>query len=101
MRINSLIRNSDKTELLVLGQHATRRKLSDYTIILDGLSVPLFAKEKKKNFAVIVESSLFFEAHIDCIRTALFSLRNITKMRNILSQHDVEISVVFHVFLFS
>uniref|UniRef100_A0AAQ6IFM4 Reverse transcriptase domain-containing protein n=1 Tax=Anabas testudineus TaxID=64144 RepID=A0AAQ6IFM4_ANATE len=40
---------------------------------------------------VILDSSLSFEAHVDNVtRTAFFHLRNIAKIRNILSLNDAE-----------
>ena len=89
MLINFLLLNSDKTEVLVLGPHAARSKLSDYIITLDDLSVSSCAAVK--DLGVIIDSSLSFEAHVDNItRIAFFHLRNIAKIRNILSLHDAE-----------
>ncbi|XP_060758375.1 uncharacterized protein LOC132869034, partial [Neoarius graeffei] len=89
MLINFLLLNSDKTEVLVLGPHKARSKFSDYTVTLDGLSVS--SRAAVKDLGVIIDPSLSFETHIDNItRIAFFHLRNIAKIRNLMSLHDAE-----------
>ncbi|XP_060760437.1 uncharacterized protein LOC132870681, partial [Neoarius graeffei] len=89
MLINFLLLNSDKTEVLVLGPHTARSKFSDYTVTLDGLSVS--SRAAVKDLGVIIDPSLSFETHIDNItRIAFFHLRNIAKIRNLMSLHDAE-----------
>jgi len=98
MLINFLLLNSDKTEVLVIGPQAARSKLSDHTVILNGLSVPSSATVK--DLGVIIDSSLSFEAHVDNItRIAFFHLRNIARIRNLLSLNDAEKLV--HAFIIS
>ncbi|XP_053337496.1 uncharacterized protein LOC128509691, partial [Clarias gariepinus] len=89
MLINFLLLNPDKTEVLVIGPQAARSKLSDHTVILYGLYVPSSATVK--DLDVIIDSSLSFEAHVDNItRIAFFHLRNIARIKNILSPNDAE-----------
>uniref|UniRef100_A0A3Q1J4G7 Reverse transcriptase domain-containing protein n=2 Tax=Anabas testudineus TaxID=64144 RepID=A0A3Q1J4G7_ANATE len=89
MLINFLLLNPDKTEVLVIGSSAARSKILDHAVTLDGLSVTSSATVK--DLGVILDSSLSFEAHVDNItRTAFFHLRNIAKIRNILSLNDAE-----------
>ncbi|XP_053337506.1 uncharacterized protein LOC128509700 [Clarias gariepinus] len=89
MLINFLLLNPDKTEVLVIGPHTARSKILDHTVTLDGLSVPSSATVK--DLGVIIDSSLSFEAHVDNItRIAFFHLRNIARIRNLLSLNDAE-----------
>ncbi len=86
MLTNFLLLNSDKTEILLLGPRVARSNLSDHMVTLDGLSVSSCAAVK--DLGVIIDSSLSFHAHVDNItRIAFFHLRNISKIRNILSLH--------------
>ncbi|XP_053486672.1 uncharacterized protein LOC128611310 [Ictalurus furcatus] len=98
MLTNFLLLNSDKTEILLLGPRVARSNLSDHMVTLDGLSVS--SCTAVKDLGVIIDSSLSFDAHVDNItRIAFFHLRNISKIRNILSLHDAEILV--HAFVTS
>ncbi|XP_053536545.1 uncharacterized protein LOC128632878 [Ictalurus punctatus] len=93
-----LLFNSDKTEILVLGPRVARDKLSDHMVTLDGLSIS--SCTAVKDLGLIIDSSLSFDGHVDNItRIAFFHLRNISKIRNILSIHDAEILV--HAFVTS
>ncbi|KAI5085474.1 hypothetical protein C0J45_5310, partial [Silurus meridionalis] len=86
---NFLLLNSDKTEVLLLGPHAARSKLSDYVASLDGVSVS--ACTAVKDLGVIIDPSLSFESHVNNItRIAFFHLRNIAKIRNMMSLQDAE-----------
>ncbi len=98
MLTNFLLLNSDKTEILLLGSRVARNKLSDHMVTLDGL--PVSSCVAVKDLGVIIDSSLSFNAHVDNItRIAFFHLRNISKIRNILSLHDAEILI--HAFVTS
>lgn len=73
--INFLLLNSDMTDVLVLGPHAARRKISDYRKILSVSSCAAV-----KDLGVIIDPSLSFQAHVDNInRIAFFHPRNIAK----------------------
>ena len=73
----------------IFGPERFREKLSSYTITLDGIS--LVSSTTVRNLGVIFDPNLSFEAHIkQVVYTAFFHLRNIVKIRNILSQSDAE-----------
>ena len=59
------------------------------TYALDGIS--LTSSSTVRNFGVIFDQNWSFDSHIKQFsRTAFFHLRNIVKIRNILSQGDAE-----------
>ncbi|XP_072251171.1 uncharacterized protein [Leuresthes tenuis] len=89
MTQNCLLLNSDKTEVVLFGPERFREKLSSYIVTLDGIS--LASSSTVRNLGVIFDQNLSFDAHIKLVsRTAFFHLRNIAKIRNILSQGDAE-----------
>ena len=89
MTRNYLLLNSDKTEVIVLGPKHLRDQLADESFALDGFT--LASKATVKNLGVTFDQDMSFEAHIKLIsRTAFFHLRNIAKVRHILSQNDAE-----------
>lgn len=89
MTQNCLLLNSDKTEVILFGPERFREKLSSYIVTLDGIS--LASSSTVRNLGVIFDQNLSFDAHIKLVsRTAFFHLRNIAKIRNILSQGDAE-----------
>ncbi len=87
MTINFLLLNSDKTDILLIGpkkqyteyigsQFATRRCPATSTV---------------KNLGFVLDRNLSFENHISHVtKTAFFHLRNIAKLRNILTVSDAE-----------
>ncbi len=88
MTSNFLLLNSDKTELLLIGPKNSTQNLLDYNLQLDGCTV---TSSTVKNLGVILDSNLSFENHISNItKTAFFHLRNISKLRNMLSVSDAE-----------
>ena len=89
MTCNFLLLNSDKTEVIVLGPERLRNSLSKDIITLDG--IVLASSSTVRNLGVIFDQDLSFSSHIKQIsRTAFFHLRNIAKIRGILSQTDAE-----------
>ena len=79
--------NSEKTEILVLGPKNLRDSMS--TATLDGIT--LASSTTVRNRGVIFDQDLSFNSHIkQTSRTAFFHLRNITKIRRILSKTDAE-----------
>ncbi len=61
---------------------------TDYNLQLDGCTV---TSSTVKNLGVILDSNLSFENHISNVtKTAFFHLRNISKLRNMLSVSDAE-----------
>ncbi len=89
MTNNFLLLNSDKKEILFIGQKKnSRQNLSDYNLQLDGCTV---TSSTVKNLCVILDSNLSFENHISHVtKTTLFLLRNIAKLRNMLTLSDAE-----------
>ncbi len=88
MTNNYLLLNSDKTEILLIGPKNSTQYLLDHNLQLYGCSVP---SSTVKNLGVILDSNLSFENHISHVsKTAFFHLRNIAKLRNMLSFSDAE-----------
>uniref|UniRef100_A0AAQ5ZSU8 Reverse transcriptase domain-containing protein n=1 Tax=Amphiprion ocellaris TaxID=80972 RepID=A0AAQ5ZSU8_AMPOC len=89
MTYNSLLLNSDKTEVIVFGPKHLRELLSKHIVTLDGIT--LASSTTVRNLDVIFDQDMSFNSHIKQIcRTSFFHLRNILKIRNILSQSDAE-----------
>ena len=89
MTCNFLLLNSEKTEVIVLGPKHLRNSLSNDITTLDGIT--LASSTTVRNLGVIFDQDLSFNSHIKQIsRTAFFHLRNIAKIRHILSQNDAE-----------
>ncbi len=88
MTSNFLLLNSDKTAILLIGPKNSTHNLLDYNLQLDGCNV---TSSTVKNLGVILDSNLSFENHISNVtKTAFFHLRNIAKLRNMLSVSDAE-----------
>ncbi len=88
MTSNFLLLNSDKTEILLIGPKNSTQNLLDYNLQLDGCNV---TSSTVTNLGVILDSNLSFENHISNVtKTAFFHLRNISKLRNMLSVSDTE-----------
>ncbi len=88
MTSNFILLNSDKTEILLIGPKDSTQNILDYNLQLDGCTVP---SSTVKNLGVILDSNLSFENHISHVtKTAFFHLRNISKLRNMLSVSDAE-----------
>ncbi len=85
---NNFLLNSDKTEILLIGPKDSTQNLLDYNLQLVGCNV---TSSTVKNLGVILDSNLSFENHISNVtKTAFFHLRNISKLRNMLSVSDAE-----------
>ncbi len=83
-----LLLNSDKTDILLIGPKNCTQNLVDYNLQLDRCTV---SSSTVKNLGVILDSNLSFENHISHVtKTAFFHLRNIAKLRNMLSVSDAE-----------
>ena len=89
MAHNCLLLNSGKTEILAVSPKSIRNKMPDISLHLDGVSVAWSAVIK--NLGVIFDPELSFVTHIkNTSRISFFHLRNIAKIRKILSVHDAE-----------
>ena len=94
----NLLLNSDKTEVIVFGPKHLRNTLSNDLANLDGIT--LASSTTVRNLGVIFDQDMSFNSHIKQIsRTAFFHLRNISKIRHILSQQDAE--KIIHAFVTS
>uniref|UniRef100_A0A3B1JNM0 Reverse transcriptase domain-containing protein n=1 Tax=Astyanax mexicanus TaxID=7994 RepID=A0A3B1JNM0_ASTMX len=88
MTHNFLLLNSDKTEVLLLGPNIDKN-INVNTVDIDGhLIIP---GKTVRNLGVIFDPILSFDAHIcSIVKIAFFHLRNIAKIRSILSLDDAE-----------
>ncbi len=88
MTNNFLLLNSDKTEILFIGHKNSTHNILDHNLQLDGCTV---TSSTVKNLGVTLDSNLSFENYISNVtKTAFFHLRNIPKLRNMLSVSDAE-----------
>ncbi len=88
MTNNFLLLNSNKIEILLIGPKNRTQYFFDHNLQLDGCLVP---SSTVKNLGVILDSNLSFENHISHVtKTAFFHLRNIAKLRSMLSVSDAE-----------
>ncbi len=88
MTNNFLLLNSDKTAILLIGPKNSKQNILDHNLQLDGCTATSYTV---KNLGVILDSNLSFENHISHVtKTAFFHLRNIAKLRNMLSVSDAE-----------
>ncbi len=71
MTNNSLLLNSDKTEILLIGPKNSTQNLLDYNLQLDGCP---FTYSTVKNLGVILDSNLSFEKHISNFTKQHFSI---------------------------
>ena len=86
MTHNFLQLNQDKTEIIIIGDRSEREKLAAHLNTL-GLST----KHQVKNLGVLIDPDLKFESHIKNItKISFYHLRNIVKVRPLLSQADTE-----------
>uniref|UniRef100_A0A674PHN9 Reverse transcriptase domain-containing protein n=1 Tax=Takifugu rubripes TaxID=31033 RepID=A0A674PHN9_TAKRU len=88
MSSNFLLLNPGKTEVMVFGPEPLRDRL-DHMITLHGIS--LTSSLSVRNLGVTFDQNLSFNSHIKLVsRSAFFHLRNITKIRKLLTRHDAE-----------
>ena len=84
-----LLLNSDKTEVHFLGPKHFRGRRSNEIAVMDGIN--LASSNTKRNLGVMFDQDLSFNSHIKQIsKNAFFPLRDIAKIRHILSQKDTE-----------
>ncbi|XP_048870189.1 uncharacterized protein LOC125742326 [Brienomyrus brachyistius] len=87
MAKNFLMLNTEKIEVLVIGPKAARNKFHHLNVG----NLPTQPNMVVRNLGVLVDSDLCFDAHIRSItRTAFYHLRNIAKLRKMLSLNDAE-----------
>ena len=89
MTLNYLLLNSEKTEFIFIGPKRQRDSLSDGLGVLDDVSV--VPSSRVRNLGVLFDQDLSFSAHVSqACKTAYFHLRNIARIRKILSKNDAE-----------
>ncbi|KAI2649296.1 putative RNA-directed DNA polymerase from transposon BS [Labeo rohita] len=89
MTSNFLLLNSEKTEVLIIGPKTSACNNLQHCLILDGCSVN--SSSSVRNLGVLFDGNLSFENHISSIcKTAFFHLKNISKLRPMLSMSNAE-----------
>ncbi|KAI5085260.1 hypothetical protein C0J45_6398, partial [Silurus meridionalis] len=85
--------------ILLICPKTSIQKLQHLNLHLDGCSVT--TSSTVKDLGVILDSNLSFKNHINQVtKTAFFHLRNISKLRNMLSISDAE-KLLIHAFMTS
>ncbi len=98
MTNNFLLLNSEKTEVLIIGPKNQCNNL-EHCLTLDGCS--LNSSTSVRNLGVLCfDSNLSFDSHVSSIcKTAFFHLKNISKLRPMLSMSNAE--MLIHAFMTS
>ena len=92
---NFLQLNNDKTEAIVFGARDEQLKVSAQL-----KSVMLESRHQARNLGVVIDSDLNFKKHIKSItKSAYYHLKNISRIKGLMSQQDLEKLV--HAFIFS
>lgn len=92
---NFLQLNKDKTEVLVFGAKEERLKVSAQL-----QSAMLKTSNQARNLGVVMDSDMNFSSHIKQItKSAYYHLKNISRIKGLMSQQDLEKLV--HAFIFS
>ncbi len=87
MRSNFLLLNSEKTEVLIIGPKTSACNNLEHC--LDGCSVNSLSSVRI--LGVLFDSNLCFKSHVSSIcKTAFFHLKNIYKLRPMLSMSNAE-----------
>ncbi len=99
MTSNFLLLNSEKTEVLIIGPKTPTSNNLEHCLTLDGCSVNS-SSSSVRNLGVLFDSNLSFESHVSSIcKTAFFHLKNISKLRPMLSMSNAE--MLIHAFMTS
>ncbi len=97
MKSNFLLLNSEKPEVLIIGPKTPSNNL-EHCLTLDGCSVN--SSSSVRNLGVLFNSNLSFDRHVSSIcKTAFLHLKNISKLRPMLSMSNAEILI--HAFMTS
>ncbi len=98
MMSNFLLLNSEKTEVLIIGPKTPTSNNLEHCLTLDGCSVN--SSSSVRNLGVLFNSNLSFDSHVSSIcKTAFFHLKNISKLRPMLSMSNAE--TLIHAFMTS
>ncbi len=88
MTSNFLLLNSEKTEVLIIGPKTSACNNLEHCLTLDGCSVN--SSSSVRNLGVLFDRNLSFESHLLICKTAFFLLKNIYKLRPMLSVSNAE-----------
>uniref|UniRef100_A0A669B8C0 Reverse transcriptase domain-containing protein n=1 Tax=Oreochromis niloticus TaxID=8128 RepID=A0A669B8C0_ORENI len=95
---NFLLLNTDKTELMVIGPHKFQHLSQNFILRIDDSVIN--CRDKVKNLGVWFDMVLSFESHVkEITKTAFYHLRNIARIRQVLSSDTAEVLV--HAFVSS
>ena len=84
MSNNFLSLNGSKTEVMLLGSPHQLRKVGSPTLSVDGVALEF--KTKLRNLGVIFDATLSFEPFVqNTVKTSFYHLRNIARLRPMLS----------------
>ena len=98
MNSNKLVLNASKTEIIIFGPQHQLAKITDTSIILGNVNVPI--SNSVRNLGVIFDSQLTFEQHSKQLSSScFFQLRQLWSIRHTLSDSATEILV--HAFISS
>ncbi len=89
MTSNFLLLNSEKQRCLIIGPKTPTSNNLEHCLTLDGCSVN--SSSSVRNLGVLFNSNLSFDSHVSSIcKTAFFHLKNISKLRPMLSMSNAE-----------
>ncbi len=92
MTNNFVLLNSEKTEVLIIGPKNYTSNNLEHCITLDGCS--LDSSSSVRDLGVLFDSNLSFDRHDSSIcKTAFFHLKNISKLRPMLSMLNTEMLI--------
>ena len=98
MQNNYLKLNADKTGILLVGAKTSLFRVLNFSVNIDGVDIK--PAQFVKNLGCLLDSSLTFESHIKLVtKTAFYHLRNIARLRPMLS--DTDAKMLINAFIFS
>ncbi len=87
-----LLLNSEKAEVLIIGPKTPTSNNLEHCLTLDGCSVN--SSSSVRNLGVLFDSNPSFKSHVSSIcKTAFFHLKNISKLRPMLSMSNAEMLI--------
>ncbi len=97
MTNNFLLLNSEKSEVLIIRPKTPTSNNLEHCLTLDGCSVDSLSSVRI--LCVLSDSNLSFDSHISSICKLIFNLKQISKLRPMLSMSNAE--MLIHVFMTS